>query len=132
MVHLCVCVCDGERDQPNSKGNFYFFSVKSTQDRKHTSTWLYSSGGGNLIASSIFAFPHFLTKASTSLQIARTASWYWCIIKIYTPTWIFVCSGSFQINNQRSNDNELLELLIPEQCLHTYKNCLWSYIESTK
>jgi hypothetical protein len=43
---------------------------------KHTSTCLYSSGGGNLIASSIFGFPHFLTKASTSMQITRTASWY--------------------------------------------------------
>lgn len=41
----------------------------------HTSTCLYSSGGGSFIASSIFGFPHFFTKASISLQIARTASW---------------------------------------------------------
>lgn len=42
----------------------------------HTSTCLYSSGGGNFTASIIFGLPHFLTKASTSLQIARTASYF--------------------------------------------------------
>jgi len=34
------------------------------------------------MASNIFGFPHFLTKASTSLQIARTASWQWRTGKI--------------------------------------------------